>query len=140
DYAELVRAAINLLRDDPELLAAERSRLRAVYVDEYADTDPAQRELLELVAGGGTRLVVFADPDSSTFAFRGADPDGVREFPERFRTATGEPAPRLVLSACYRSAAPVLTAAARVAGRLRGPAGHRALQPAAPPGPAGVEV
>ena len=46
DPAELVRAATGLLRDDPELLAAERRRLAHVYVDELADTDPAQLELL----------------------------------------------------------------------------------------------
>ena len=130
DYAELVRAAAGLLRDDPQLLAAERARLRAVYVDEYADTDPAQRELLELVAGGGSPLVVFADPDSSTFAFRGADPDGVREFPERFRSAAGQPARQVLFSQSYRSTAPVLAAAASVASRLRGPARHRRLRPA----------
>ncbi len=52
-------------------------RLDFVYVDELADTDPAQLDLLHLVAGGGKPLVAFADPDSSTFAFRGADPAGV---------------------------------------------------------------
>ena len=35
-----------LLADDPALLAAERRRLRYVYVDELADTDPAQIDLL----------------------------------------------------------------------------------------------
>ena len=53
DPAELVRAASGLLADDPALLAAERRRLDFVYVDELADTDPAQIELLSLVASGG---------------------------------------------------------------------------------------
>ncbi len=35
-----------------------------VYVDELADTDPAQLDLLAVVAGGGKPLVAFADPDS----------------------------------------------------------------------------
>ena len=33
-------------------------------------------------------FVAFADPDSSTYAFRGADPGGVREFPDRFAAFT----------------------------------------------------
>jgi superfamily I DNA/RNA helicase/RecB family exonuclease len=140
DYAELVRAATELLRSDADLLTAQRRRLQAVYVDEYADTDPAQRELLELVAGGGGTLVAFADPDSSTFAFRGGDPDGVREFPERFRTVAGAPAPVTTLSRSYRSAAPVLAAAARLGRRLRGPARHRALTAAAEPSAGVVQV
>ncbi|MFS8521061.1 MAG: ATP-dependent DNA helicase [Micromonosporaceae bacterium] len=140
DHAELVRAAAATLRDDPDLLAAERRRLQAVYVDEYADTDPAQRELLALVAGGGAPLVVFADPDSSTYAFRGSDPEGVREFPDRFPTPTGDPAPTLTLLRTYRSAGPLLAAAARVRRRLRGPARHRALTPADGLPPGRVEV
>src|SRR5262249_49684262 len=53
DPAELVRAASGLLADDPLLLESERRRLAFVYVDELADTDPAQIDLLHLVAGGG---------------------------------------------------------------------------------------
>jgi superfamily I DNA/RNA helicase/RecB family exonuclease len=137
DYAELVRAAAGLLSGDPAMLAAERRKLAAIYVDEFADTDLAQRELLELVAGRGGPLVVFADPDSSTFGFRGGDPDGVREFPDRFPTVTGEPAPSLTLTRSYRGGPGLLAAAGRVGQRLRGPARHRALRP--PPGdPAGL--
>jgi superfamily I DNA/RNA helicase/RecB family exonuclease len=137
DYAELVRAAAGLLRDDPGLLAAERRKLAAVYLDELADTDLAQRELLELVAGRGGPLVAFADPDSSTFGFRGGDPDGVRDFPERFPTRTGAPAPSLTLTRCYRAGPALLAAVARVGQRLRGPARHRQLSPAGG-GPAGL--
>ena len=133
DYAELVRAAVGLLTGDPARLAAERRRLAAIYVDEYADTDPAQRELLELVAGHGAPLVVFADPDASIYGFRGGDPGGVREFPDRFRTVAGEPAPVLTLTRSYRAGPAVVAAAGRVGRRLRGPARHRALTAARPP-------
>src|SRR5262249_10638907 len=64
DAAELVRAAAGLLREEPELLAAERRRLAGVYVDELADADPAQLDLLDVIAGGGAHLVAFGDPDS----------------------------------------------------------------------------
>lgn len=129
DHAELVRAAADLLADDPALQRAERQRLQAVYVDEYADTDPAQRDLLALVAGAGAPLVVFADPDSSTYGFRGGDPDGVREFPDRFLAADGGRAPTVLLRDSYRCGATLLAAVARVGRRLRGPARHRALRP-----------
>ena len=135
DPAELVRAAAGMLRADPERLAWERMRLRAVYVDEYADTDPAQVELLELVAGGGRHLVAFADPDSSTFAFRGADPALVGRFPTTFQQY-GRDAAVVRLATNHRSAGVLLDAAARVVVRLRSPAGlgvaHRKIV-----GPAG---
>jgi len=127
DQAELVRAATALLREDPDLLAAERARCRYVYVDELADTDPAQIDLLELVAGGGTHVVGFADPDSATFAFRGSDPTGVRDFTQRFRTAAGEQAPQVMLRTSYRSTPELLAASRRVAARLRGPSAHRTV-------------
>ncbi|WP_425271392.1 ATP-dependent helicase [Micromonospora inaquosa] len=136
DPAELVRAATGLLRDDEELLAAERRRLAHVYLDELADTDPAQLELLSVIAGGGKSLVAFADPDSSTYAFRGADPAGVAMFPHRFRTASGAPAAQVLLTTSYRAGPGLLAAIARLGRRLRGPAAHRRLHPLpdAPPG------
>ncbi|MGW0436321.1 ATP-dependent helicase [Micromonospora sp. NPDC003197] len=140
DNAELVRAAAGLLADDPELLAAERRRLAYVYVDELADTDPAQLDLLALVAGGGKPLVAFADPDSSTYAFRGADPAGVSTFPHRFRTASGAIARTVVLTTSYRAGTELLAAAGRVARRLRGPIAHRQLTPLPDVEPGTVEV
>ncbi|MFF0317507.1 ATP-dependent helicase [Micromonospora sp. NPDC005252] len=137
DPAELVRAATGLLRDDEELLAAERRRLAHVYVDELADTDPAQLELLSVIAGGGKSLVAFADPDSSTYAFRGADPAGVTTFGHRFRTASGAPAAQVLLSTSYRAGPVLLAAMARLGRRLRGPMAHRRLRPL-PDAPAGV--
>ncbi|MEV0425939.1 ATP-dependent DNA helicase [Micromonospora sp. NPDC050495] len=140
DPAELVRAATGMLRDDPELLAAERRRLAHVYVDELADTDPAQLDLLAVIAGGGKPLVAFADPDSSTYAFRGADPAGVGTFPHRFRTASGAPAAQVTLTTSYRTGPVLLAATARLARRLRGPAAHRRLRPLPDAPPGAVEV
>ncbi|MEU7756777.1 ATP-dependent DNA helicase [Micromonospora sp. NPDC049171] len=140
DPAELVRAATGLLRDDEELLAAERRRLAHVYIDELADTDPAQLELLSVIAGGGKSLVAFADPDSSTYAFRGADPAGVTTFAHRFRTASGAPAAQVLLTTSYRAGPGLLAAIARLGRRLRGPAAHRRLHPLPDAPPGTVEV
>ncbi|MCU7730644.1 UvrD-helicase domain-containing protein, partial [Actinoplanes sp. KI2] len=121
DPAELVRAASGLLADDPELLAAERHRLAYVYVDELADTDPAQIDLLAQVAGGGKPLVAFGDPDASIYGFRGADPGAVSAFPAKFRTASGALAEAITLHTNYRAGASLLTATSRVARHMRGP-------------------
>jgi hypothetical protein len=121
DPAELVRAAIAELEDDPALLRAERERARWLFVDEYQDTDPAQVELLQLLAGGGADLVVVGDPDQAVYTFRGAEPRGIVEFPERFRTVSGRPAPRLSLGVCRRSGPALLDVSRRVAEALPGP-------------------
>jgi superfamily I DNA/RNA helicase len=138
DYAELVRAATAALRAEPDLLAAQR--FAYAYVDELHDTDPAQIDLLSTVVGGGGHLVAFADPDSSTFGFRGADPSIVGRFPHRFRTVSGAVAGTVTLPVCYRSGAHLLSATRRVAARLGGPARHRIVD--ATPGrePGAVEI
>jgi superfamily I DNA/RNA helicase/RecB family exonuclease len=127
DYAELVRAATALLTDDRDLLSAERRRLSHVYVDELPDTDPAQIELLQTVAGDGAHLVAFADPDSSTFSFRGSDPSIVGRFTDEFRRVDGAPAPQVTLLRSYRMERQLGEATRRIAARLRGPARHRQL-------------
>src|SRR5919202_4641393 len=142
DPAELVREAIEELREDPDLLRAERERAGWLFVDEYQDTDPAQVELVELLAGGGGNLVVVGDPDQAIYAFRGAEPRGIVEFPDRFPLLDGRPAPRVSLGVCRRSGAELLRISRRVAQGLPGPAEHRRLAAAdgAPEGSAEVHV
>ena len=116
DSAEIVRAAATELADQPDLIP----RPEAVFVDELQDTDPAHRQLLTVLAGGGGHLVAFGDSDSATFGFRGGDATAMTEFTERFRTVTGEPAPEKLLTVAHRSAVAPLTATTAVAQRLRG--------------------
>lgn len=131
DPAELVRTAVDLLRDDPSLLAAERSERAFVVVDEYQDADPAQEELLSLLAGGGQDLIVVGDPDQSIYGFRGADADVIRRFPERFRAADDSAAQVQALTVSRRGGPVLLDASRRVAARLGGSSPHRRLQSAA---------
>ncbi|MGK5553288.1 ATP-dependent helicase [Actinomadura kijaniata] len=133
DYGELIRVAALLLAGQDETRTLERDAYDVVFVDEYQDTDPAQEEVLRQLAGDGRELVVVGDPDQSIYGFRGADVRGIMEFPARFRTLDGDPAPVVALRTCRRMGPEILTASRRVARRL--PAGtavsaeHRALEP-----------
>ncbi|MEV7223453.1 ATP-dependent DNA helicase [Streptomyces sp. NPDC093681] len=109
DYAELVHRAVLLARR-PEVAARLTAQYDAVYVDEYQDTDPAQVRLLHALAGGGRTLVAFGDPDQSIYAFRGADVNGILNFPTAFPRADGSPAPVAVLRTSRRSGAALLAA------------------------------
>ncbi|MFE4668857.1 UvrD-helicase domain-containing protein [Streptomyces sp. NPDC056716] len=109
DYAELVHRAV-LLAHRAEVAERLAARYDAVYVDEYQDTDAAQVRLLHALAGGGRTLVAFGDPDQSIYAFRGADVNGILEFPRDFPRATGRPAPVEVLRTSRRSGAALLDA------------------------------
>ncbi len=109
DYAELVHRAV-LLAHRPEVAARLAAQYDAVFVDEYQDTDPAQVRLLHALAGDGRTLVAFGDPDQSIYAFRGADVNGILEFPRDFPRADGRPAPVEVLRTSRRSGAALLAA------------------------------
>ncbi|MER5351202.1 ATP-dependent DNA helicase [Kitasatospora sp. NPDC002551] len=117
DYAELVHRAV-LLAERPEVERSLRERYDAVFVDEYQDTDPAQVRLLRRLAGGGRELVAVGDPDQSIYAFRGADINGILEFPQTFRHADGRPADVRVLRVSRRSGAVLLAAAGELARRM----------------------
>ncbi|WSU01446.1 ATP-dependent helicase [Streptomyces sp. NBC_01124] len=135
DYAELVHRAVLLARR-PEVAARLTAQYDAVYVDEYQDTDPAQVRLLHALAGGGRTLVAFGDPDQSIYAFRGADVNGILNFPAAFPRADGSPAPVAVLRTSRRSGAALLAATRLLTQRMpltRLPAdkvrAHRELTP-----------
>ncbi len=135
DYAELVHRAVLLARR-PDIAAWLAARYDAVYVDEYQDTDPAQVRLLDALAGGGRTLVAFGDPDQSIYAFRGADVNGILDFPHAFPRADGRPAPVSVLRTSRRSGAGLLAATRLLTQRMpltRLPAekvrAHRELAP-----------
>ncbi|MER8231568.1 UvrD-helicase domain-containing protein [Streptomyces sp. NPDC094049] len=111
DYTELVHRAV-LLAGTVALPAYD-----AVYVDEYQDTDPAQVRLLHALAGAGRRTVVaFGDPDQSIYAFRGADVNGILDFPESF--GGGGPGDVRVLRTARRSGAALLGATRQLAQRM----------------------
>ncbi|MCW2529427.1 MAG: putative ATP-dependent helicase [Pseudonocardiales bacterium] len=129
DAAELIQGAIGALDSDGELLSRERARRRHIFVDEFQDTDPAQLELLTLLAAGAEELVLVGDPDQSIYAFRGADPEAMRRAGEIFAPA-GD-LPTVALTTSRRSGATLLAATRRLANRLPAPVAHRALIPAA---------
>ncbi|MFF2628160.1 ATP-dependent helicase [Kitasatospora griseola] len=144
DYAELVHRAV-LLAEREDVADRLRDRYDVVFVDEYQDTDPAQVRLLQRLAGGGRDLVAVGDPDQSIYAFRGADVNGILEFPDAFRQTDGRPAEVKVLRVSRRSGAVLLAASRELARRMpmgRLPAdklaAHRALLPSREGG--GVEV
>ncbi|MGY1578371.1 UvrD-helicase domain-containing protein [Streptomyces sp. MN13] len=135
DYAELVHRAVLLARR-PEVAGRLAAQYDAVFVDEYQDTDPAQVRLLHALAGGGRTLVAFGDPDQSIYTFRGADVNGILDFPHAFPRADGRPAPVEVLRTSRRSGAGLLTATRLLTQRMpltRLPAdkvrAHRELTP-----------
>ena len=126
DAAELVAAALDALAADPELLAAERERVRHLVVDDAQDLDPQQMELVGVLGRSAGTVLLAGDPDQAVLTFRGADPSGMRAIE----------ADTVVLTVDHRSAPAVRAAGAAIAARLPGAGEGR--HRVAPPGPAPV--
>ncbi|MBN1681268.1 MAG: UvrD-helicase domain-containing protein, partial [Anaerolineae bacterium] len=78
DFDDLETLARNLLRQHPHVAARYAHEFRHVMVDEFQDTNHAQRDIVYALAGVGQpgsegRLFVVGDPKQSIYAFRGAD-------------------------------------------------------------------
>lgn len=138
DPAALVDEAASMLAADPELLAAERARLRLVAVDDHHESSEAVARLLDQLAPPGTDLILTGDPDAATMGFRGAQPRLLGEAAERYPDRDG-PATVIVLTSNWRHGPELAqvsqravvrvgalppAAAARRAARPRGPAGQ----------------
>jgi superfamily I DNA/RNA helicase/RecB family exonuclease len=143
DYAGLISTAVGALHGPAAELCR---RFPAVYVDEYQDTDPAQEQLLQRLAGDGRLLVAVGDPDQSIYGFRGADVRGILDFPDRFPNPDGSPARVMALGTCRRSGEQLLEVSRAVASRIplgalsRRTTDHRSLVPAGPAGAAPPEI
>ena len=79
DAAELVAAALDALAADPELLAAERERVRHLRRRRRPGPRPAADGAGPGARRHGAETVLLAgDPDQAVLNFRGADPEGLR--------------------------------------------------------------
>jgi DNA helicase-2/ATP-dependent DNA helicase PcrA len=109
DYADLIRFG-HEIASDPSIASRVRDRYRVVLLDEYQDTNPAQRELLLRLFGGGFPVTAVGDPDQTIYEWRGASLENFASFPEHF-TEGSMPATTLTLGLNRRSDRLVIDAA-----------------------------
>jgi len=83
-YAHMITRALELLRNDGPLRAAEQGRTRFLLLDEFQDVNLAQIELAQLLAGAEQNLFAVGDPDQAIYRFRGASAAAFEEFARRF--------------------------------------------------------
>lgn len=134
DAAELIGAALTAFATDPDLLRAERARVRHLLVDDAQHLDPQAAELVRLVGTGTRTTVVAGDPDQSIYGFRGADPTFLADLADK-----GDPR-QVLLPVNFRSSAEVATTAARITSRLPGHLPHRIWTPSQDGGRTSVRV
>jgi len=111
DPSAIINEAIYLLQEDPARLDSFRKRFTTIIVDEFQESDSAQRKLLELLAPRD--LMIFADPDSAIGRFRGADSDSLL----RYLTSLG--ATQIVLDQNFRNSCKINSLLSDISGRFR---------------------
>lgn len=136
DYADLIAAGHRLLETFPDVAQRIRERYRVVLLDEYQDTNPAQRELLRLLFADGFPVTAVGDPDQTIYEWRGASLQNFHAFPRHFARADGTEAEDLPLSYNRRSGRRIVELANRVRAQIEGLSGLDELHalPDAPDG------
>ncbi|MEI6205635.1 MAG: UvrD-helicase domain-containing protein [Desulfuromonadales bacterium] len=109
DFGDLMIQTIRLLTRFPEVCSYFHERFQWMLVDEYQDTNPAQYQLIRLLAGDRKNLCVVGDDDQSIYSWRGADIRNILEFEKDFPGVT-----IVRLEQNYRSTATILAAAGAV--------------------------
>jgi DNA helicase-2/ATP-dependent DNA helicase PcrA len=92
DFGDQVAKAVELVEGHPELLEELRTRFQHVLLDEYQDTNVAQRRLMQRICPPGASIMAVGDARQAIYAFRGATMYNLLSFAEHFPPTLG-PAP-----------------------------------------------
>ncbi len=114
DFADLIGLPVRLFREAPESLAAVRSEIRHLLVDEFQDVDRGQAALARLIAAGADSFCAVGDEDQSIYGWRGGSAAPMLSFERDYPGACV-----MRLDTNYRTKAAILAAAGNVIGRNR---------------------
>lgn len=109
DFDDMLTLCCRLLQEDASVRAYWQRKYKFILVDEFQDVNRAQFVCLQILAKQHGNLFVVGDDDQSIYAFRGARPDFLLQFPTLYPTAK-----RVTLNLNYRSTARIVALAERV--------------------------
>jgi DNA helicase-2/ATP-dependent DNA helicase PcrA len=108
DFGDQVAKAVELVEGHPELAEALRARFPHVLLDEYQDTNIAQRRLIQQLCLQGASIMAVGDARQAIYAFRGATMYNLLSFAEHFPGAGRGVDGPLSLSTNFRSGRRIL--------------------------------
>lgn len=116
DFTDLQNLAVRLLAH-PAVQKRQAARLRFLMVDEFQDTNPVQKKLLDALTAGNDdlRLFVVGDAKQSIYRFRGADLEVFLQTQDQVRQSGGE---HLSLAHNFRTQSPIISFVNRLFARL----------------------
>lgn len=103
EFSDLILKAVRLVTDHPTVAGELAGRYDVVLLDEYQDTDPAQRLLLTSIFGPKASVTAVGDTDQTIYEWRGASLNNFSAFPTHFPRSDSKPTETLPLSLNRRS-------------------------------------
>lgn len=80
DFDDLIIKAVELLRENQEILGFYQKKFQYVFVDEYQDTNKIQYHLVKLLSARYKNICVVGDSEQSIYSWRGADISNILDF------------------------------------------------------------
>jgi DNA helicase II / ATP-dependent DNA helicase PcrA len=87
DFDDLLYQFWKLLKTHNDILFKYQRRFKYVLIDEYQDTNPAQYEIIKMLAGMHLNLCVVGDDAQSIYSFRGATIENILQFQKDYDDA-----------------------------------------------------
>jgi DNA helicase-2/ATP-dependent DNA helicase PcrA len=118
DFGDQVTKAVEVLEGSDEVRESYRRRFPFVLLDEYQDTNVAQRRMLQALVGMNGAVTAVGDARQAIFAWRGATMYNLIGFPDDFPRADGVRYEPISLSENFRSGSRILEVANQVVGPI----------------------
>ncbi|MFN2594222.1 MAG: UvrD-helicase domain-containing protein, partial [Actinomycetota bacterium] len=118
DFGDQITKAVEVLEGNDEARADYRRRFPFVLLDEYQDTNVAQRRMLQALIGPDGAVTAVGDARQAIFAWRGATMFNLINFPMDFPRADGAPYDPVSLSENFRSGSNILEVANHVVNEI----------------------
>lgn len=114
DFGDQISKSVEVLESDAEVRDGYRRRFPFVLLDEYQDTNVAQRRMLQALVGENGAVTAVGDARQAIFAWRGATMYNLIGFPDDFPRADGVRYEPVSLSENFRSGKNILEVANEV--------------------------
>jgi len=87
DPSELINRAVRVMNASDEFANKVRDQFDVVLIDQFEESDPSHRRLIKALSPRA--FMIFSDQGSTVSRFRGADPEGLEDFLEKFASSYG---------------------------------------------------
>ena len=109
DFDDLIKLAVELFEQHPEVLNKWQHKLKYLLIDEYQDTNACQYKLVKLLTCIEGQFTAVGDDDQAIYGWRGADVENLRQLTQDFTRLKV-----IKLEQNYRSTVRILRAANQV--------------------------